>query len=250
MNRSHRYKWPKGDTSPRYVVAVDPGLRCCGVAIGLVTEHGSALYRADAVYSEGIAVDPTRTMADAVTEHVRRHTTDIAPIVWVYEEPTNYPGEPGRASDLANLRRVLDKIRTPSGRLLMSGEPTRFPPRAWKGNVSKVVHHARIEARIADPCEWEHIEDDHNARDAAGLWYFAVGRCGRGGTASRANSHTTKTVREIRDMAEQAFRTVEVDKVEARRLLDRLYDAATKKGLEDPLWDLYLEARELLRELD
>ena len=107
-----RYPWLNGPIRTHYLVAVDPGIHVCGVAVGLVTSRGAALTSAHAVRARAGSTDPIADMADAVDAFVLRHTTDIGPIRFVFEDPQTYPGEPGRADDLERLRTVLRVIDT------------------------------------------------------------------------------------------------------------------------------------------
>jgi len=150
----HRYPAPPGTST---LFAVDPGKRYCGIASGEVASEGAVLL--DVATLARWEVLPWALARGAAG-------------VWVCEVPQAYKTRRSTHRDLAALRATLDDLP----------EMARaWTPKEWKGGLPKEQHHARVrkvlqgnEGRVFDAA-------DHNGKDAACLWLFAVGRVGRGG---------------------------------------------------------------------
>lgn len=153
-----RYKHPPG---VHYLVCVDPGARLSGVAIGKVSPAVSILGEVGTVPS------------DELLDWVYNRAIRKWPVVWCAEEPQDYKGFGVAHPDLDRLRGVLNRL-PPLAK--------QWHPHAWKGNVPKRIHHQRIIHFLSDGEEMALYDHDHNAWDAAALWLWATGRCGRGGT--------------------------------------------------------------------
>lgn len=154
------------------IVAVDPGLRACGVS---VWDPWGVLYGAAYVKGpkEGRGPSAWASMAAEVREYI-----DCTPITHlVVEIPQVYQRahSKGDPNDLIQLAGVAGAI---VGRL--SGAPNMLGPlpAEWKGQVPKEIHHARVRAaltadeltRVALPSAKSLA---HNVWDAValGLWY-------------------------------------------------------------------------------
>ena len=157
------------------ILAIDPGLRVCGVA-ELV----------DGVLARAVlVVSPEKTarggpawvaMARAVTAAV---SSWGAPCVLVVECPQQYDAAHCRVdrADLSELSAVAGALCA----VLGTGEVRTPAPRTWKGQVPKDVHNARTLARLT-PGElacvvWPTaLGLRHNVTDAIGLGLWASRR--------------------------------------------------------------------------
>lgn len=196
------YRPPPG---PHRLVAVDLGKKKVGVAVGMVipaTKVCSLVAAWTVTLPERLPWSP-EAMAERVNlevDAVWAATVTVGALkvprqgkdrdVWVCEWPKKYPEKPKYHDDIDLLWRVGSAIR---GRWAK-----KYAPSAWKGNVPKAVHHPRIFAAVRDDelaniaqalylahgydASWIMSDDAHDARDALGIWLFATGRTGRGGT--------------------------------------------------------------------
>ena len=217
------------------LVAVDPGVHHCGVAVGLVTRDGMILLHADRVDRGEYG-----STAGALDAYVDEHTEGFASldVAWVHERPVRYRGKRAAGTDIDDLIAVLDEMPEPA---------RQWSPHEWKGNVPKDVHHERLRGALSEN-EARHVVGDHNAWDAVGLWLYAVGRVKRGGgkdstTWQPAEAWMENAVR--RSVARASDAEFPVDEAEARAFVDRLRDCAPVDDPSDPWWGVYLEARQL-----
>lgn len=111
----------------------------------------------------------------------------VGPVLAI-EVPQDYAGRSAPARDLARMRLVRDELHRSRARRWPAVVPgaTREPtPGAWKGNVPKHVHEARILGAL-DARERRILAGrDHNVVDAVGLGLFCTGRLLRGGVRPR-----------------------------------------------------------------
>lgn len=152
------------------IVAVDPGLRGCGVAIFERTELAAAAYVRNPVEGSGPAA--WLGVAVAVREWLSGRTPLSAALV--LEKPQVYragqsKGDPGDLIELAGVDGAIAGIRSWSS-------ATAYLPRVWKGQVPKEIHHARINGLLV-PDERARIEPCpkslmHNVFDAIGIGMF------------------------------------------------------------------------------
>jgi hypothetical protein len=153
----------------RLVVAVDLGKWKCGRAIAL----------------DGVLVDcrtisiPRRrghrpgVMAQALTDpdslawELKSYGSE-----WVCEWPKKYPHQRAKHQNIDDLQAVGKCLRWDK----------KYSPHAWKGNVAKPAHRARIK-RALTPEELAVMPPmaDHDAWDACGILLFHLGRVKRGG---------------------------------------------------------------------
>lgn len=158
------------------LIAVDPGLRACGVAV----------YRDSTLTRAMFVVSPERTlrggpawvaMAWAVAQQVNSESWTTA----VVEFPQQYEGEESKVDrrDLSELTAVAGAVTLVlSARASVVWTPV---PREWKGQVPKDVHGRRILSRLtpaeAYRVEWPSAERfRHNVTDAIGLGLRRLGR--------------------------------------------------------------------------
>lgn len=171
------------------LVTLDTGKRKAGLAVGSVladrawscsNPRGAVLTHAELVQTRARAWEPAQ-MADAILRAVEHALGDRAihpGVYFVVEDPQSYEDRPLLDKDLNNLRDVLKaldvhvKVRT--GRLCIRKKPGK-----WKGQVSKQAHTPRILRALEDG---EPRPSQHDVVDAVGLWLWATGRTGRGGT--------------------------------------------------------------------
>lgn len=118
------------------------------------------------------------------TPHTTPRGTALAVVMWapygtrwVVESPQSYPGHSAREEDLEALRAVAAEIEALTGDAVI-----RRRPWAWKGNVPKDIHHARLMWALS---ERERalvgaLPRTRDAMDAVGLGLFVLGRVDRG----------------------------------------------------------------------
>lgn len=156
------------------IIAIDPGLRVCGVAE--IT---------DGVLTRAVLVTSTEktvrggpawvAMARAVTAAV---SSWGAPCVLVVECPQQYDAANCRVdrADLSELSAVAGALCA----VLGSGEVRTPVPRAWKSTVPKDIHNARTLAKLtaseAGCIVWPASSLRHNVTDGIGLGLWACGR--------------------------------------------------------------------------
>lgn len=162
-------------SSSGYLLALDPGLRCVGVALF----KDGVLVRAAALRG------PATGRGPAVWQHYARLVTDWA---WGLGAP-DANGRlvvemmkvqvKGRAdpADLIELAGVTGAV---VGRL-SSWRAEGFEPAAWKGQVPRDIYGARVEGHLRAEGLWSRVEvpsratELNDAMHAAGLgrWYLA-----------------------------------------------------------------------------
>lgn len=167
------------------LLAIDPGLRHCGVAsfrqgrlVGAALVQGAP---------EGRGWPAWITMTEAIELAVADR---IAPgAVLVLERPQVYAVgmSKGDPDDLLELTGIVGAV---AARLEAQGaHVTLYKPREWKGQVPKAVHNERVrshldpeELRILDGCGARSLI--HNVTDAVGIGLFHLRRRrARGGHA-------------------------------------------------------------------
>jgi hypothetical protein len=163
------------------ILAVDPGLRGCGVACfdQAPTIYGSTEMLVWAKYvrnpvREGDSAAAIAAMAREVGRHSIFEPVDLLAV----EFPQVYQGSKAKGDprDLLTLAAI-------DGGILLSvshREARRYFPREWKGQVDGDVMLDRILARLS-PSEVGRIERcpeslRHNVIDAIGIGLFAAGR--------------------------------------------------------------------------
>ena len=173
------------------LVAVDPGLRVCGVALF----DDGALQRAFSVKAprrpgnEGDAA-AAAAMARAVCEAVC--DGDEVPDVFAAEEPQQYPGSPAPRSAVQALDRVVGALAADLRHEARADDRELavvcYKPRVWKGQVPKGVMLRRVLRRLTDE-ELRRVPDlisslerkssvHHHAIDAVGVGLHHTGRLG------------------------------------------------------------------------
>jgi hypothetical protein len=160
------------------IIAFDPGLRCCGMALF----NDGKLIEATAPRSD--IKSPVRDVPAWVgmAAACREVAADwpAADLV-VYEMPEVYlTGGKGDPNDLMQLTGVLGAV---SG--VFSCRWEGYLPVQWKGQLDKDVHHARIREFFLTAAELRRMEGQldsiisslqHNALDAVGLGLFYLKR--------------------------------------------------------------------------
>jgi hypothetical protein len=160
-------------------LAIDPGLRWCGVALGQGTELVScALIKNPEMHSrDGMA---WAKMAQAVKAWV---DTQPQPQHIVCETPMQYmPGHHGgKRVDPADILQIQGVVGALAGVLSMAPFQTIYPYQ-WKGQLPKDVCFNRIKSRLSveemailegAPCA---KSLQHNVGDAIGIWLDSVKR--------------------------------------------------------------------------
>ncbi len=160
-----------------WLVAVDPGLRGCGIAIfenALLhvawyckspnkADRGPVAWwaMADRVEKEWIRKVPKRL------HHLEKLVAEI---------PQVYRFGKGDPADLIEIAGVVGAIAF----CIPAAGRTHFLPRTWKGQVPKEAHHPRILKKLSSD-EVSRIESTpkslmHNVVDAIGIGLFALER--------------------------------------------------------------------------
>jgi hypothetical protein len=165
-------------------VAIDPGIRGCGVAIF----RGQTLDRAAYVKNSALKGNLTAecvAMAKAVQRYVMPTYAD-RPDALVFEWPRTYlPGkQSGAQSDLLALAGVDAAIATA---LTEAGDRlapvVTFHPEEWKGQLDKKVMNARVKGRLSEAeratitCKPASML--HNVLDSIGIGLKYLGRLER-----------------------------------------------------------------------
>lgn len=160
------------------LVAVDPGLRGCGVAVFRNAVLERALYVPSSVRADRGAV--------AWVAMSRAVACALAGVTWqvgAVERPKQYDGPVSKArrDDISELSAVAGAVALVLGSM---GAEVHSPyPVQWKGQLPKDVGIRRIQAKLT-PSEVERIERagalTHNVLDAVGIGLWMVHRF-RGG---------------------------------------------------------------------
>jgi len=137
------------------ILAIDPGLRACGIATMIDGQ---------------ITTRTVRPQAEALPDRIREICGQIPPGGWglfVIERPQVYRGrrQKGDPNDLISLAMLVGAliVRVSYRKLLLP------MPAQWKGSVPKEIHHRRIRARIPDLSRCS-----KDALDAVGLALYGV----------------------------------------------------------------------------
>lgn len=169
----------------KVLLAVDPGIDRCGVAV----LHDERLHAVAYVgRSAGADEDPVQRVVQAA-EHVRQWVLALnrAPNLAVIEWPRIYTAgkSKGSGNDILPLAAVAGAIAV--NLLHIDCRTTSTPPYAWKGTVPKDVMTQRVIAKLY-PDERSVLDSSmekvslgrrHNAVDAVGIALHAVGRLSR-----------------------------------------------------------------------
>ena len=146
------------------LVAVDPGVHACGVAVFRDTKLERAAY----VESGGGPLQ----LRDAV-----KHWLALTePARLVVEKPQVYQArlQKGDPNDLIDLAVVVGTMLT-----ILPDSETVLPAR-WKGQVPKEIMNVRVMSKLAPAEEarvsWPKARLRHNVIDAIGIGLWAVGR--------------------------------------------------------------------------
>ena len=151
------------------LIAIDPGLRWCGVARFY---EGGELQQAELVRSPGTDRGPMawRRMADHVRSAIITQTYKA-----VVEVPRIYPHSAQQKGDLNDLLELAGVV----GALAGVFDVLEFVyPATWKGQVPKKVMNARVLATLSLAERSALIHNDHNTLDAVGIGLFYLGRLG------------------------------------------------------------------------
>ncbi len=161
-----------------WTVAVDPGLRGCGIAI-----YENALLHCAWYCRTNNQTDrgPKAWVAMAACierewiVRVPRRVTNLQAIVLEVPQVYRGPRTPN-PDDLIQLAGVVGAVAFG----LPSAEKIHFLPREWKGQIKKEIHHPRILQKLSD-AEKSGIEKTatslvHNVYDAIGIGLFHLKR--------------------------------------------------------------------------
>lgn len=161
-----------------YLCAIDPGKRHVGVALfcdGALLDAATVRAVSWTLPELSSAMVAWEWLVDRLPDQTRLWRIEY----WA-ETPQSYAGHDGREDDLESLRRMLKYFAVQIA-------PVRLRtilPRTWKGNVPKLVHHARIQQLLSsrELDIFNRSGSTHDTRDAIALGLYKVGRSGRGGT--------------------------------------------------------------------
>lgn len=111
-----------------------------------------------------------------------RTVTDLATLVWalegckvVAEWPQDYAQGRDAHEDLSTLREMVEGVETATG-----VKARRILPRAWKGNVPKIVCAQRVVAALGLHEALALLDRGEDTYDAVGVGLFHLGRVKRG----------------------------------------------------------------------
>ena len=159
------------------VVAVDPGLRGCGVAVFRLGQLVHARY----VHNTASSTLRGPLAHAAMALEVRQNVTGVAPgALLVIEFPMVYPAmnQKGDQNDILEVAGVASAV---AAMLNVRGYAVRhYRPREWKGTIKKEVMTRRIQSRLADVETLAIVREsatlDHNTLDAVGIGLAFLGR--------------------------------------------------------------------------
>ncbi len=137
------------------MIAIDPGVKFCGVACFAADELQWARY---------VAVDDLDGMC-------RSHELII-------EMPRIYPGSGQQKGDLNDLLDLAAVVGYCEG---IFGVGARVFPARWKGQVPKKIMSARIMSKLSSTEQGRIVRvgaKDHNTIDAVGIGLWHLGRLG------------------------------------------------------------------------
>ncbi len=164
-----------------YLLAVDPGIRGCGVAVFYegVLEHAAYV---ENPYKRDSDAAAAGAMAHEIVEwaHLDGQPHVHIAVEWprVYASRIRSGASKGDPNDLLALCGVDAAIVA-----LMDRSSTSYAPSEWKGQMKKEACHARIKTRLS-PLEAEVVAKaekaarsmSHNMLDAVGVGLFHLGR--------------------------------------------------------------------------
>ena len=155
------------------LIAVDPGLRGCGVAVFCARSLSWARYVENPAKS-GRGPEAWGAMSRAIHTQVQKNGP-LPPFTYFFEIPQVYPGVPETdANDLIDLAGVVGAI--------VGQEDVHVAwchPRAWKGQVPKRVMNERVKKKLQAEENSNFFSVgalDHNTWDAVGLGLYYLGR--------------------------------------------------------------------------
>ena len=176
------------------LIAIDPGIRGCGVAVFRMARLMTCAYVKNAFRAPlPLRVEDAArcaAMAREVFEWFPPGLIDTRPSPGVLENqqlvvefPQVYQGgaQKGDPNDLLLLAGVVSALAALCSGIALC---TCYRPKEWKGQVPKHIHQRRIEKRLTE-VESERVTCDlatvpaslrHNAWDAIGLGLFALDR--------------------------------------------------------------------------
>lgn len=158
---------------PRDVLAVDPGIRGCGVALFQDGQLDRAQY-VENPCRRGCSLVEIRAMAEAVAGA----QFSVARLTLALEFPRVYPGpqQKGDQNDLLPLAGIVSALAA----MYPLAQVRHYFPRDWKGTIDPDVLIERVKARLS-PEEHARVELPraslaHNVYDACGIGLHALGR--------------------------------------------------------------------------
>lgn len=160
-------------------VAIDPGLRGCGVAVFNLEEK--RLIRAEYVKNpctSGNSATEARELRRAIDAMLSNPCAGLHSRLW-YEIPRSYVAgsQKGSQNDLIDLAGFMFAIACSP--VFEGAALTRYFPRDWKGTLNADQMIERIEKRLS-PAETAAVKDAgylaHNVIDAVGIGLKALGR--------------------------------------------------------------------------
>lgn len=157
-----------------HLVAIDPGLRHCGVALFVVHEAPrAALVRNSELEARGPLTH--LRMAEAVSKQLRAWGVPFASMRLAIEFPRIYPQSDQQKGDLNDIVELGGVVSAIVSWLAVEDVQVLYP-QDWKAQVPKKLMTERIKKRAA----WC-ASKDHNVLDAVGIGLFALGEMPRGG---------------------------------------------------------------------
>jgi hypothetical protein len=165
-------------------LAVDPGLRGCGITLGRAGRVVAAAYVVGETSSKAKRTDLWIPMVSAVWKWAREFDFWGSDGVLVIELPQVYKASHQRGRKVGtDPQDLIELAAVVGGITALCGVPARaYLPAEWKGQVPKEIMHDRARARLS-PSELAAVETNlprgslaHNVWDAVSLFLRHVGR--------------------------------------------------------------------------
>lgn len=162
------------------LLAVDPGIRGCGVAVFEATKLVHASYVRNPV-REGTGAGPAASMASWIVGSTSAWKPNALALEWprVYARMIREGKSKGDPNDLLGLAAIDAAVAA----LLAPAIATCYAPSDWKGQMTKEACHLRIQKRLVDREAFVAAEGAseagalaHNMWDAVGIGLHHLGR--------------------------------------------------------------------------
>jgi len=137
------------------ILGIDPGLRCCGLA----------LYNSGIISTKSIRSSMGNSLSNRVS-YITSESVAFAKSVdlLILEHMRVYPMQKGDPNDLIDISILVGSLMA----TIQHKECILASARQWKGQTPKNVSHKRIESRLG----YDISDISSDARDAIGLMFY------------------------------------------------------------------------------